>query len=106
MRTCVGCRRRHPAHALTRCVHPGRVSNSSAGRGAWVCSVNCAESAGRSGGFARAWRRSTDARTLAELVETLRNTQVPNRVIGEESSSVATVAECEAGSPADDVRNQ
>jgi len=80
------------------------------GRGAWVCSVRCAETAGRSGGFARAWRRSTDTNAVKALIDEVRALLAEdpdtNRVVGEETVSVTAVAECPAGSPANDVRNQ
>jgi hypothetical protein len=75
-----------------------------------VCSVACAETAGRSGGFTRAWRRSTDAAAVESLIDQLRREFAENprqnRVHREKTVSSVVVAECLAGSPADDVRNQ
>ncbi|MFZ9384461.1 MAG: YlxR family protein [Ilumatobacteraceae bacterium] len=68
-RTCVGCRERRAARHMVRCVarDGGRVATASAGRGAWVCSVDCFDRALTASGFARAWKCSTDRDTLAGL---------------------------------------
>jgi predicted RNA-binding protein YlxR (DUF448 family) len=43
------------------------VGRSAPGRGAWVCSAACVDTAVRKGGFARAWRRSLSQEQLGAL---------------------------------------
>jgi predicted RNA-binding protein YlxR (DUF448 family) len=69
-RTCLGCRRVLPQHSLVRCaIGPdgARVSRTAAGRGAWLCSLECFDLAAKRRGFERAWKRSVDADALATL---------------------------------------
>ncbi len=60
IRRCVGCRRSRPQAELHRCVlvdaSTPTVSRTAAGRGAWICGVDCLDTARRNRGFQRAWR--------------------------------------------------
>ncbi len=60
IRTCIGCRSRHPQTRLVRCVLDAdgtiRVDRRAPGRGAWLCGPGCVEPARRKRGFDRAWR--------------------------------------------------
>jgi uncharacterized protein len=60
IRTCVGCRAQRPQSALVRCVLAAdglaHVDRHGAGRGAWLCGIDCLEPATRRRGFERAWR--------------------------------------------------
>jgi predicted RNA-binding protein YlxR (DUF448 family) len=70
LRTCIGCRRRLPQHALVRCADgPGgaAVGRSAPGRGAWLCSAECFDTAVRRRAFDRAWHRRVPDDTLLAL---------------------------------------
>ena len=70
LRTCVGCRCKRPQHELVRFADgPGgvRIGRAEPGRGAWVCSLDCLQSAVRRKGFDRAWRRPVHTEELTAL---------------------------------------
>jgi hypothetical protein len=102
-RTCVGCRERRSAHQMVRCVvrHGGLVSAGSAGRGAWVCSIECFDRAVPAG-FARAWRRTIDRDGLRDLREPVREV-LSTKVVsatgvsmnGVMTNDVTTVKDCD-----------
>ncbi len=77
LRTCVGCRQRRAQHDLLRCVYGNSgalVDRHGAGRGAWLCGVECARLAQRSHAFSRAWRTTvavTDVDDLIRLMESV-----------------------------------
>jgi len=69
-RTCVGCRTTLPQTSLVRCAtgpHGPIVSRTAAGRGAWLCSLECFDLAAKRRGFERAWKQSVEADALATL---------------------------------------
>lgn len=74
VRTCVGCRSAVPQDTLVRCVLSADgeavISRTAAGRGAWVCSIECIDVARRKRAFERAWRRPVRAGALDELKKT------------------------------------
>ena len=70
IRTCVGCRTRLPQARMVRCVlAPGgpAVSRTAPGRGAWLCSAACLDTAIRRRQFERAWRCPVAQDTLDAL---------------------------------------
>ena len=70
VRMCIGCRTRRPQQLLVRCVmgpHGPVVSRTAGGRGAWLCSLECFESAGRRRAFARAWKCEVSSSMLDAL---------------------------------------
>ena len=75
LRTCIGCRRQRPQSQLVRCVvgpQGATVSRTAAGRGAWLCSVECFHTAGRRKAFDRAWKQSVRPDALQPLERALR----------------------------------
>lgn len=68
VRTCVGCRERHPASTLVRITRSATgiaIDGASDGRGAWLCRANpgeglvqaaCLDRAIATRNFARAWK--------------------------------------------------
>lgn len=71
-RTCVGCRRRRAQGELVRCtLGPAGpvVSRTAPGRGAWLCSSACLDTAIRRRAFDRAWRQPV----TPDLLDALRN---------------------------------
>ncbi len=67
---CLGCRSRHPQTQLVRCVLGADgpvVSRTEAGRGAWLCSIECFDTAQRRRAFARAWKSDVPGSTLDTL---------------------------------------
>jgi predicted RNA-binding protein YlxR (DUF448 family) len=68
---CIGCRARRPQLELIRCAMGAAgpsISRTAAGRGAWVCSVECFDTALRRRAFGRAWRRlGVDAVPTSQL---------------------------------------
>jgi predicted RNA-binding protein YlxR (DUF448 family) len=66
----VGCRRILPQSDLVRCVlgpDGATIGRTAAGRGAWVCSVECVRSAIDRRGFERAWRRRVEVAAVERL---------------------------------------
>lgn len=76
LRTCVGCREQRLQSQLVRCVVGDRdhahVSRTAAGRGAWLCSLDCFRTAERRRAFDRAWKRKISADVLRDLDRELR----------------------------------
>ena len=69
-RTCIGCRQQRPQTELVRCVtgdQGAHVSRTAAGRGAWLCSIECFQIAERRRAFDRAWKRKVSAEALRNL---------------------------------------
>jgi predicted RNA-binding protein YlxR (DUF448 family) len=69
-RTCIGCRQQRPQTELVRCVagdQRAHVSRTAAGRGAWLCSVDCFRTAERRRAFDRAWKHKVSAEALRNL---------------------------------------
>jgi predicted RNA-binding protein YlxR (DUF448 family) len=67
---CVGCRARRPQLELIRCAAGTggpSISRTAPGRGAWVCSVECFDTALRRQAFGRAWHRDVPTSQLATL---------------------------------------
>ena len=76
LRTCIGCRRQRPQPELVRCVvspQGATVSRTAAGRGAWLCSTACFQTAARRKAFDRAWKRTVHPDMLQPLEFELRN---------------------------------
>lgn len=74
IRTCVGCRERHPQAELFRCVLVNgqvQVSRTAPGRGAWLCGIGCLETARRRRAFDRAWRTKVGDAQIERLVTEL-----------------------------------
>ncbi|MGA0217559.1 MAG: YlxR family protein [Ilumatobacteraceae bacterium] len=74
VRTCVGCRQQREQQQLLRCVYGASgacVDRHGAGRGAWLCGVECAQQAIRTNAFAKAWRTSVTASELEELIRSI-----------------------------------
>ena len=75
IRTCIGCRQRHPQTRLVRCVVDDageiRVDRHAPGRGAWLCGSGCIEPARRKRAFDRAWRTTVLPESIARLGERL-----------------------------------
>ncbi len=70
VRTCIGCRDHRPQEQLVRCtlgVDGPTVSRTSPGRGAWLCSIDCFDTALRRRAFARAWKCDVPSSTLEAL---------------------------------------
>jgi hypothetical protein len=70
IRMCIGCRSNRPQRQLVRCtLGPDGpvVSRTSSGRGAWLCSIECFDTAVRRKAFPRAWRRDVPGSTLDAL---------------------------------------
>gem|GEM_PF-572405 len=70
IRTCIGCRTTASSAQLLRCVataNGAAVSRTLPGRGAWLCSTRCLQTARKRKAFNRAWRRSVDERALDAL---------------------------------------
>ena len=70
VRMCIGCRSHRPQAQLVRCTiteDGATASRTSAGRGAWVCSIECFDTAVRRKAFGRAWRRDVPSSTLDAL---------------------------------------
>ena len=80
IRTCIGCRRRHPQTRLVRCVLDAagtiRVDRHAPGRGAWLCGSQCLEPARRKRAFDRAWRTTVQPSAIDGLAAHL--TDEPN----------------------------
>jgi len=75
-RTCIGCRQTRPQSDLVRCtVSPqgAHVSRTAAGRGAWLCSMNCYQTAVQRKAFDRSWKQSVPVATLLTLGDSLRD---------------------------------
>jgi len=67
---CIGCRTHRPQAQLVRCTlgpDGPTVSRTSAGRGAWLCSIECFDTAVRRKAFGRAWHHEVPTSTLDEL---------------------------------------
>ena len=79
-RTCIGCRQSRPQSELVRCTigstdgspQCAHVSRTAPGRGAWLCSMNCYQTAVQRKAFDRSWKRSVPAETLLVLADSLR----------------------------------
>lgn len=80
VRTCVGCRQRHPAQVLMRVrLHDNALVNvaavggaSTGGRGAWLClrtMESCLKRAMDSHAFDRAFRRRVSGDAVAAFVD-------------------------------------
>ena len=73
IRMCVGCRAKRPHTELVRCVIGAdglaHVDRHGAGRGAWLCGLDCLEPAVRRRAFERAWR--IDGRLPAGVLQPL-----------------------------------
>ena len=70
VRMCIGCRSRRPQSQLVRCtmgIDGPIICRTSHGRGAWLCSIDCFDTAVRRRAFARAWRCDVPGTTLDEL---------------------------------------
>ena len=70
VRMCIGCRSHRPQQQLIRCtlgVDGATVDRTAPGRGAWVCSIECFDTAVRRKAFSRAWRREVPSTTLDAL---------------------------------------
>jgi len=70
VRMCIGCRIHRPQAQLVRCTLGAdgpTVSRTSAGRGAWLCSIECFDTAVRRKAFGRAWRCDVPTSTLDAL---------------------------------------
>ena len=71
LRTCIGCRRRREQDKLFRCVCGDRgavIDRIGADRGAWLCGVEFAQQALRTGAYAKAWRVEVDQKDLEEMI--------------------------------------
>jgi predicted RNA-binding protein YlxR (DUF448 family) len=71
LRTCIGCRERREQDKLFRCVYGDRgavIDRHGAGRGAWLCGVECAQQALRTGAYAKAWRVEVDRNDIEEMI--------------------------------------
>jgi len=67
---CIGCRSHRPQAQLIRCTlgsGGAAVSRTSSGRGAWLCSIDCFDTAVRRKAFGRAWRCDVPGSTLDAL---------------------------------------
>ena len=67
---CIGCRAHRPQQQLVRCTLGADgpiIGRTSPGRGAWLCSIDCYDTAVLRKGFARAWRREVSGSTLDAL---------------------------------------
>lgn len=72
VRTCVGCGKRRSAVDLHRCVWRDgaiQVDRHGAGRGAWVCGIECLAAARQRRGFDRAWRQSVSPAAIDDFAE-------------------------------------
>ena len=70
VRMCIGCRTRRPQAELVRCTMGGDgpiICRTSHGRGAWLCSIECFDTAVRRRAFTRAWKRDVPSATLDKL---------------------------------------
>ncbi|MEP7203701.1 MAG: YlxR family protein [Ilumatobacteraceae bacterium] len=70
VRMCIGCRSHRPQAQLIRCTLGSdgpAVSRTSSGRGAWLCSIACFDTAVRRNAFGRAWRCDVPGSTLGAL---------------------------------------
>jgi predicted RNA-binding protein YlxR (DUF448 family) len=70
VRMCIGCRSHRPQQQLVRCtfgIDGPVISRTSSGRGAWLCSIDCFDTAVRRKAFARAWRCEVTSSTLDAL---------------------------------------
>jgi uncharacterized protein len=69
-RTCIGCRTTRAATGMVRCTKGAQgpsVERSAPGRGAWLCSTECFDSAMRRRSFARAWKQAVEEDELDRL---------------------------------------
>ncbi|MEP7045314.1 MAG: YlxR family protein [Ilumatobacteraceae bacterium] len=67
---CIGCRSHRPQHQLVRCTlgtDGPAVGRTAPGRGAWLCSIDCFDTAVRRRAFTRAWRCDVPSSTLDTL---------------------------------------
>ncbi|MEQ1873329.1 MAG: YlxR family protein [Ilumatobacteraceae bacterium] len=79
-RTCIGCRQSRPQDELVRCTisstaggsQGAQVSRTAAGRGAWLCSLSCYQTAVQRKAFDRSWKQSVSAETVLALGDSLR----------------------------------
>ena len=79
-RTCIGCRQARPQSELVRCTlrspsgspQGAHVSRTAAGRGAWLCSMKCYETAMQRKAFDRSWKRSVPPEAVLALGDSLR----------------------------------
>ena len=70
VRMCIGCRDHRPQQQLVRCTLGADgpiIGRTSPGRGAWLCSIVCYDTAVRRKAFTRAWRREVPGSTLDAL---------------------------------------
>ena len=69
-RMCIGCRRSLPQTQLVRTSlgrHGAAVSRTAPGRGAWLCSTSCFDTAMKRRAFERAWKQQVSADALSAL---------------------------------------
>jgi uncharacterized protein len=69
-RTCIGCRTAGAQAGMVRCTMGPQgpsVERSAPGRGAWVCSMECFDTAVRRRSFARAWKQAVEEDDLDRL---------------------------------------
>lgn len=69
--TCSGCRQRREQDKLFRCVYGDRgavIDRNGAGRGVWLCGVECAQQALQTGAYAKAWRVEVDRNDIEEMI--------------------------------------
>ncbi|MGZ4767219.1 MAG: YlxR family protein [Ilumatobacteraceae bacterium] len=67
---CIGCRDRRPQQQLVRCTVGAdgpTICRTSPGRGAWLCSIDCFDTAMRRRAFTRAWKCDVPSTTLEAL---------------------------------------
>ena len=70
IRMCIGCRSHLPQDQLVRCAwgpDGPAIGRDVAGRGAWLCSIDCFDTAVRRRAFTRAWRCEVSNSTLGAL---------------------------------------
>ena len=67
---CIGCRSHRRQEQLIRCAwgtDGPAIGRTVAGRGAWLCSIDCFDTAVRRRAFPRAWRCDVPGSTLDAL---------------------------------------
>jgi hypothetical protein len=75
LRTCIGCRQQRLQSSLVRSVVGPQgplVSRTAAGRGAWLCSTACFQTAVRRKAFDRAWKQTVRPDVLQTMEPVLR----------------------------------